>query len=198
MNDDHRPTDNEEPVLPGRRAMLGYSAAGGLTVAASLLGVLTSSRDAEAGQSAGKMTLPNGKMRRIVTAHNAEGKSYIASDGAVDANDLWKGTPERPLGVASEQEPPGIRHATGQSRCFVAAIQPSKEPKPTTANRVGYHRGNGVSHCLILDGELVFMVDTQETIVRAGDLIVERNTLHSWRNDSTQPVSMFIVTVNAD
>ena len=121
--------------LPGRRAMLGYSAAGGLAVAASLLGALTSSTDAEAGQAAGKMTLPNRKMRRIVTAHNAEGKSYIASDGPVDAGDLWKGTPERPLGVASENEPPGLTHATGQSRCFVAAIPPSKDPKPTPANR---------------------------------------------------------------
>ena len=178
--------------------MLGYSAAGGLAVAASLLGALTSSTDAEAGQVAGKMTLANGKMRRIVTAHGADGKSYIASDGLVDVGDLWKGTPDRPLGVATEQEPPGISHATGQSRCFVAAIQPSKDPKPTPANRLGYHRGNGVSHCLILDGELVFMVDTKEVTVRAGDLIVERNTLHSWRNEGSQPVSMFIVTINAD
>jgi mannose-6-phosphate isomerase-like protein (cupin superfamily) len=188
----------EEPLLTGRRAMLGYSAAGGLAVAAGLLGVLTSSTDAEAGQIAGKMALPNGKIRRIVTAQNADGKSYIASDGSVEANDLWKGTPDRPLGVAGENEPPGVSHATGQSRCFVAAIPPSKDPKPTTSNRVGYHRGNGVSHCLILDGDLVFMVDTQETIVRAGDLIVERNTLHSWRNEGSQPVSMFIVTINAE
>jgi mannose-6-phosphate isomerase-like protein (cupin superfamily) len=188
----------EKLLRTGRRAMLGYSAAGGLAVASGLLGVLTSATDTEAGQIAGKMMLPNGKMRRIVTALNAEGKSYIASDGPVDANDLWKGTPDRPLGVAGENEPPGVTHATGQSRCFVAAIQPSKDPKPTMSNRLGYHRGNGVSHCLILDGDLVFMVDTQETIVRPGDLIVERNTLHSWRNEGTQPVSMFIVTINAE
>jgi hypothetical protein len=196
MHDERKST--EESLLTGRRAMLGYSAAGGLAVAAGLLGVLTSSTDVEAGQITGKMALPNGKMRRIVTALNADGKSYIASDGPVDANDLWKGTPDRPLGVAGENEPPVVGHATGQSRCFVAAIQPSKDPKPTTSNRVGYHRGNGVSHCLILDGDLVFMVDTQETIVRAGDLIVERNTLHSWRNEGSQPVSMFIVTINAE
>jgi mannose-6-phosphate isomerase-like protein (cupin superfamily) len=195
MEDERRSA--EEPILTGRRAMLEYSAAGGLAVAASLLGVLTSSTGAEAGQVTGKMTLPNGKMRRIVTAHNAEGKSYIASDGPVDAADLWKGTPDRPLGVANESEPPGLTHATGQSRCFVAAIPPSKDPKPTTTNRLGYHRANGVAHCLILDGELVFLVDTQEVTVRAGDVIVERNTLHSWRNEGSQPVSMFIVTVNA-
>jgi mannose-6-phosphate isomerase-like protein (cupin superfamily) len=196
MQDNHKGA--EQQTLPGRRAVLGLSAAGGLAIAASLLGALTSPTDAEAGQIAGKMTLPNGKLRRIVTAHNADGKSYIASDGPADAGDLWKGTPARPLGVASEKEPAGLTHATGQSRCFVAAIPPSKDPKPTMVNRVGYHRGNGVSHCLILDGELVFMVDTQETTVRAGDLIVERNTLHSWRNEGSQPVSMFIVTVNAD
>jgi mannose-6-phosphate isomerase-like protein (cupin superfamily) len=188
----------EEQLLTGRRAMLGYSAAGGLAIATGLLGVLTSSTASEAGQAAGKMTLPNRKMRRIVTAHGADGKSYIASDGPVDAGDLWKGTPDRALGVAGDNEPPGITHATGQSRCFVAAIPPSKDPKPTPANRLGYHRGNGVSHCLILDGELVFMVDTKEVTVRAGDLIVERNTLHSWRNEGSEPVSMFIVTVNAE
>ena len=57
--------------------------------------------------------------------------------------------------------------------------------------------GTGVGGGVILDGELVFLVDTQEVTVRAGDVIVERNTLHSWRNEGTQPVSMFIVTVNA-
>jgi hypothetical protein len=33
--------------------------------------------------------------------------------------------------------------------------------------------------------------------VRAGDLVVERNTLHSWRNESTVPVAMLITVVNA-
>ena len=136
-------------------------------------------------------------MRRVVTAHNAEGKSYIANDEIVDAANLWSGTPERPLGTTTGTEPPGVTHATGQTRCFVAAIPPSKDPKPTTVNRIGYHRANGIAYCLILNGALTFLVDTQEVVVRAGDVVVERNTLHSWRNEGAEPVSMFIVTVSA-
>jgi quercetin dioxygenase-like cupin family protein len=40
-------------------------------------------------------------------------------------------------------------------------------------------------------------VDTQEAKVRVGDLVVERNTLHSWRNETNSPVPMLVVVVNA-
>ena len=72
-----------------------------------------------------------------------------------------------------------------------------KDQKPTLANRIGFHKGAGISYCLILNGTLTYMTDTQETVVRSGDLIVERSTLHSWRNEGTTPVSMLIVTVSA-
>jgi uncharacterized cupin superfamily protein len=49
----------------------------------------------------------------------------------------------------------------------------------------------------ILSGEIVFMTDTQETIVRAGDLSVERGTFHSWRNEGTTPLTMLIMVKNA-
>jgi len=180
-----------------RRALLELSAISGLTAAAGLVGMPGAAAVVEAAQGSGTITLQKGKARRVVTAHNADGKSYIAKDEIVDFANIWTGSPDHPLGTAAAAEPAGLSHATGQNRCFVAAIPPSKDPKPTQANRVGYHRGNGVSYCLILDGELVFLVDTQETVVRAGDVVVERNTLHSWRNEGTQPVAMFIVTVNA-
>jgi hypothetical protein len=181
----------------GRRALLEWSAASGLAAAAGALGFLGAADRAEAAQATSSFAPPTKKMRRIVSAHNPEGKSYIASDEAVDVSALWNGTPDQTIGKAGDNEPPGITKATGQQRCFVAAIPPSKDPKPSMENRIGYHRGNGISYCLILDGELTYMVDMQETKVRAGDLIVERNTLHSWRNEGTQPVSMFIVTINA-
>jgi hypothetical protein len=186
----------DAPALPGRRAILEYSAAAGAAIVAAF-GAADVAVEAAAPQTSGKMSVPNGKMRRVVTAHNAEGKSYIRIDETVDAAKLWTTSPDQPLGGALEKEPAGVSHATGETRCFVAAIPPSRDPKPTTSNRVGYHRANGIAYCLILDGELVFLVDTQEVTVRAGDVIVERNTLHSWRNEGTQPVSMFIVTVNA-
>ena len=62
--------------------------------------------------------------------------------------------------------------------------------EPNLTNRLGFHRTAGT-------GELFFLVDTQEVKIRAGDLVVERNTMHSWRNEGTAPASMLITVVNA-
>ncbi len=181
----------------GRRELLQLSAAGGLTLASGLLGALVAPAGAEAGQATGSLTPPNGKLRRVVSANNPEGKSYIAIDDTVEVANLWTTPPGKTLGEAGKNEPASLTKATGETRCFVAAIQPSKDPKPNRENRIGYHKGAGIWYCLILNGSLAYMTDTQETVVRAGDLVVERSTLHSWRNESSAPVSMFIVTVNA-
>jgi len=180
-----------------RRALLEFSAVGGMAATVGLVAAQGASPGAEAAQAIDAIAPQKGKLRRVVTAHNAEGKSFIANDEIVDAAHIWNGTPDHPLGTTVGVEPPGVSHATGQTRCFVAAIPPSRDPKPTLANRIGYHRADGIAYCLILNGEIAFLVDTQEVIVRAGDVVVERNTLHSWRNEGREPVSMFIVTVSA-
>jgi mannose-6-phosphate isomerase-like protein (cupin superfamily) len=134
-------------------------------------------------------------MRRIVTAHDAEGKSYIASDEVVPVTSLWTTRPDQPLGAAASGERLQVSHATGDTRHFVATIQPSKDPKPDMENRLGFHRTPGVAYCYMLTGEIVFLVDTKEVRLKAGDLVVERNTMHSWRNEGSIPVSMLITTV---
>jgi hypothetical protein len=187
--------EQPKPDRPGRRQMMQ----GGFTLASGLFAGLVASGApgaAEAGQSGG-LAPKGGKLRRVVSAHKPDGKSYIAVDDSVDVGNIWSTEPGKALGDAAKDEPAGLAKATGQMRCFVAAIQPSKEPKPDLTNRIGFHKGAGISYCLILNGSLTYMVDTQETVVRAGDLVVERSTLHSWRNEGTEPVSMFIVTVNA-
>ena len=146
----------------------------------------------------GSITPQNGKLRRVVSGLNPEGKSYIAVDDSAEVANIFATPAGRVLGEVAKNEPAQLpMNATGQTRCFVAAIQPHKDQKPTMANRIGFHKGAGISYCLILNGALTYMTDTQETLVRSGDLVVERSTLHSWRNEGTTPVSMFIVTVSA-
>jgi hypothetical protein len=176
--------------------MLQMSAAGGLTLASGLFGGLLA--PGQAAGADGSITLQNGKLRRVVSGLNAEGKSYIAIDDSADAAKIFATPAGRALGEVASHEPAQLpMNATGQTRCFVAAIPPHQDKKPTVANRIGFHKGAGISYCLILNGALTYLTDTQETLVRAGDLVVERSTLHSWRNDGTTPVSMFIVTVSA-
>lgn len=184
------------PRTAGRRQMLQWSAAGGLTLASGLFGALVPEAAAAAGDL-GAITPQNGRLRRVVSALNPQGKSYIAIDDSAEVNNLFSSAAGRVMGVAGKDEPAGLTAATGQTRCFVAAIPPHTDKKPTMENRIGFHKGAGISYCLILNGALTYMTDTQETVVRAGDLVVERSTLHSWRNDGNAPVSMFIVTVSA-
>jgi hypothetical protein len=177
------------PIQFDRRALLTCSAAGG----AALLGLLGSVADSAAGQT----SAPSGRSRRIVSAHRADGKSYIATDETADPGGLWATKPDQLLGPAPPDEPRVLTRVTGETRAFVATIQPSRDPKPNLENRIGFHRTPGIAYCYILSGELVYLVDTQEVKVRAGDLVVERNTLHSWRNETGSPVPMLVVVVNA-
>jgi len=182
-----------------RRSMLAYSAAGGAAFVGAL-GTLfgPATGIVFAGQAAATAPpVPAGRMRRIVTGHKADGKSYIVGDELADVANLWTTQPDQPLGLAPAGEPRQLSRATGQTRFFKTSIQPSKDPKPNLENRLGFHRTPGIAYCFILTGEIVFLVDTQEVTVRAGDLVVERNTMHSWRNEGTVPVDMLITVVNA-
>ncbi|HEX8379947.1 MAG TPA: cupin domain-containing protein [Allosphingosinicella sp.] len=46
------------------------------------------------------------------------------------------------------------------------------------------HRTETVDYGIVLEGELVLILDESETLVRAGDIIVQRGTSHAWANRS--------------
>jgi mannose-6-phosphate isomerase-like protein (cupin superfamily) len=41
--------------------------------------------------------------------------------------------------------------------------------------------------CLVLDGEITLVLDTQEVHLKAGDTVVQRGTNHAWSNRSDRP-----------
>jgi hypothetical protein len=186
----------ESPADPGRRTLLGVSAATAVAlVAPALASVLLP--DAAEAQSGAAVPVPAAapRVRRVVTGLNAAGKSFIALDEQVPATAIYTTTTDAPIGAAPAGESRQVGKATSETRFFVAAIPPSKDPKPDLTNRIGFHQTPGIAYCFILNGELAFLTDTQETKVKAGDVIVERHTFHSWRNEGTAPVSMLITTV---
>ncbi len=44
------------------------------------------------------------------------------------------------------------------------------------------HRTETVDYGIVLEGELVLIVDEDETVCRAGDIIIQRGTNHGWAN----------------
>jgi len=46
------------------------------------------------------------------------------------------------------------------------------------------HRTESVDYGIVLEGEITLIVDEGETVVRAGDIVVQRGTNHGWANRS--------------
>jgi mannose-6-phosphate isomerase-like protein (cupin superfamily) len=183
----------------GRRTMLERSAVGGAALAAGFFG-LGGIAEAGAGQSSAGLakSVTTGRLRRVVSAHDGEGKSFIASDEEVTINDLWSTTDGQMLGAGPVAEAAPDYRATGDSRCFIATMERSSDPMPSLENRIGFHQTMGVAYVLVLTGEIVFLVDREEVRLRAGDLVVERGTMHSWRNEEDTPVGLLVTLVSAE
>ena len=48
--------------------------------------------------------------------------------------------------------------------------------------------------CIVLEGEIVLVLDTQEVTVKAGEFVVKRGTNHAWSNRSGKPAVVAIAS----
>jgi mannose-6-phosphate isomerase-like protein (cupin superfamily) len=44
--------------------------------------------------------------------------------------------------------------------------------------------------CIVLEGEIMLVLDTEEVHLKAGDTVVQRGTNHAWSNRSTRPCTI--------
>ena len=58
------------------------------------------------------------------------------------------------------------------------------------------HRTQSVDYALVLSGEITLVVDEAEVLMREGDFLVERGTIHAWANRSGKPCRMLFVLVD--
>jgi hypothetical protein len=66
----------------------------------------------------------------------------------------------------------------------IGAAEASSFKKPGAAPHPFMHRTETIDYGIVLEGELVLIVDKGETVVRAGDIVVQRGTNHAWANRS--------------
>jgi mannose-6-phosphate isomerase-like protein (cupin superfamily) len=58
------------------------------------------------------------------------------------------------------------------------------------------HRTETVDYGIVLEGELVLILDEAETIVRAGDIVVQRGTSHAWANRSSANARIAFILID--
>ncbi len=58
------------------------------------------------------------------------------------------------------------------------------------------HRTETVDYGIVLEGELVLILDEEETICRPGDIIIQRGTNHGWANRSDRNCRIAFILID--
>ncbi len=149
------------------------------------------------------------EIRRIVTGHDENGKAVAAAD-------------ER-LAGASREGRPGLARVEIWSTDHMpvdnseAAAAAQKRGFVTRYNYVGsgqgtviriteiapgapkfMHRTETLDYAILLSGECDLELDDGKTVsLKAGDIVVQRGTMHAWVNNSKEPCVFAFVLIDA-
>jgi len=77
------------------------------------------------------------------------------------------------------------------------SIQAGHAPDKSSSDPM-MHKTNTVDYIIVLRGEIFAIMETGETLLRAGDVLIQRGTNHSWSVRGTEPCIIAAVLVSAD
>jgi mannose-6-phosphate isomerase-like protein (cupin superfamily) len=60
-----------------------------------------------------------------------------------------------------------------------------------------FHKTDSIDYGIVLEGEVWLLLDDDELLLKAGDVVVQRGTSHSWANRSDKPCRMAFVLIGA-
>jgi mannose-6-phosphate isomerase-like protein (cupin superfamily) len=141
-------------------------------------------------------------VRRVLTSVNADGKSFIMSDG--EPNDvlllngcrmvrLWQ-TSSVLTTVPAHEDPttPGLGRLPAQfsgTRLYSAEL-----PKGV---KIALHQGDTVDYITVVKGQLTLGLETGETLLNPGDVVVQTGNMHAWENRGSEPCLIIVCIVGA-
>ncbi len=136
------------------------------------------------------------KVRRIVTGHDAEGRSIFVGDDLLDEGPLgaqvWS-TAELPADNADPtdggQRQIGIASAGG-SAIRIMTIEPG--------HRSPMHRTQSIDYGVVIEGSVDLELDDGVTkTVGPGEVVVQRGTIHAWVNSTDRPCRIAFIVLAA-
>jgi len=141
------------------------------------------------------------QIRRVVTGHDASGhatvkideaaKNLVSSRPGATACVVWtsEGFPVDNTG----EEDAGLRR-TGTTldngTVFrVLELAPGVSPRN--------HRTDSIDYAVVMSGEVDMVLDDMTVHLKAGDVLVQRGTIHNWVNRGTEPCVIAFVLIAA-
>lgn len=140
-------------------------------------------------------------VRRVVTGHTKEGKATVMIDEVVTSSAesrpganptvIWtsEGFPVSNDGDADESKrKTSTAHPNG-TVFRVISFAPGVHPRN--------HRTDSIDYAVVISGEIIMDLDGEEVLLRAGDVLVQRGTIHNWFNRGTEPCVIAFVLIDA-
>jgi quercetin dioxygenase-like cupin family protein len=140
------------------------------------------------------------QVRRIVTGHKPDGKATVLIDeisqdlvnprqGCTFFN-IWS----TPLPADNNGADDGAKQIVGTAMKDRAVFRVI-EYAPGVAPR--NHRTNSIDYAVVLSGEIDMTLDDEMVHLKAGDVLVQRGTIHDWINRGDKPCVIAFVLIDA-
>jgi len=170
------------------------------------------------------------RVRRVLTGHDAQGRSTFIADGpapnvkemsampGLALTDLWetKGAPASNAGQDdAASRPVHLEPPQNGTILRIVEFPPDSAWRNRTDGKDGFksigaghaqdrqsadpmmHKTSTVDYIIVLKGEIYAIMETGEKLLRAGDILVQRGTNHSWSVRTDEPCIVAAVLVSA-
>ena len=141
------------------------------------------------------------QVRRVVTGHDAKGhavvkidevsKNIISSRPGQTACVVWT-TDSFPVNNTGDADEGLRKVGTTLKNGTVFRVV---EFAPGVAPR--NHRTDSIDYAVVVSGEIDMELDDSVVHLKAGDVLVQRGTIHNWVNRGTQPCVMAFILIDA-
>ena len=142
------------------------------------------------------------QIRRVVTGHDANGravvkidetaKNVISNRPGAESCVIWSSTGfpvNNDTDVDPSATPIGTTIANG-TVFRVVRFSPGASPRN--------HRTDSIDYAVVMSGEIDMELDDGQVVhLKAGDVLVQRGTIHNWVNKGKEPCQIAFVLVGA-
>ncbi len=142
-------------------------------------------------------------IRRIVTGHGAAGEAMIWIDGDATNHKFPNDKITSTLMWSTDASPTQLLGSEDEGARILGSAPPLNGSRFTImefrpGNEANLHRTDTVDYVICLAGEIdMFLDDTRFITLRAGDILIQRGTLHAWANRSDKPCRLAVILLDA-
>ncbi|KLO08019.1 hypothetical protein SCHPADRAFT_917046 [Schizopora paradoxa] len=157
---------------------------------------------------------PYPPVRRIVTGHDSSGKSIFLEDKIVPAHTFSENSTASFTGLYRHDEFPASNQDTPGADGKVAfndliATKPKELVTPTGStlwavdtpphNKSPFHRTESLDYGIVAKGTITLILDDGERVkLSAGDVIIQRGTIHEWINEGDEWSRVYFVMIASE